>query len=741
MIQVTNCNAGMHLVTAWPAGKNGKEKILDHSDAGLHDLSELVKMSNVPRAGMALSRTVPSLKTSHSPTEPGIRNVSFDMHLRDKKGDKIHMYTSVQAEIGSSPKILEGILNWRAMFPELALKYSQNRIECPLFSFEARMNLIDEIPTSQTTSLGIEFLIDFTGGIYYQDWRSYTRVHKQGFSRQAFDDAEFDKSPRDDLECAPGSTGHPGDVRLIVPFKSKWWVKLFSSIMSKKVEARQSKDREAIKWAEEYPNAFLRELSIMQEIWASPRIGVGSRNPQRMAILLWTFSQTRNGEAATTTWRPLKSSLLSPVEVQEPHMMSMQPTVNLDSAVQASMALQAQQSQDPFFQELQQEIFGDSQNLIGSHASNCDDEPTTPLLDYQSFPSSTSTSFPSSISSSTYAPQYGSSFDSHDSCFSSSIDGTIPHNHDHHSYPFYDGDVFKSHPTSSYDSQDSIYESNPASTHENMPSYTPFDKHGHASDEDQMGDRTQSSLTRDGFHFVMSGDGVMDGVSRQQDDVYDAPLIAPRANVIPQQQLEQQLENFERWIPPNGSLVFGSPNDFNNNGENVKSGIVSNGTAVAAAAAAAVAAAAGVVETCDNVHQQREDHDEEDRYLAEFHNQQQQQLEYYNDAHQYWQQSYHPTLASSSSGNMLMIASASGGPENQHGNDDSQCIPPDSAASSSLASLRGVGPTSPHRTGQGHILDSVVVGGGREEEDSRPPGHATITTTAAATEMNGLPYN
>ena len=628
---------GMDLVTAWPAGKQVRDKVLGYSDAGLQNLSELASTSGMEEDESMQPGEIHFLKPlpsailgSNLPVEPGIRAVQFDMHLSTGAENKTHIYTSIHAKDGSSPRNLEQVVNWQAKFPELALKYKKNRIGCPIFLFESRLRLIDEIRLGRT-SLGIEFMINFTGGSHFNDWRSFTRVHKQGFVTQDFDKTEFEKNPWDKLEC--GKSDEQYETRLMIPFKSKWWVKLFSSVIAKSVEARRSNDRDNVKWADEYPSAYLRDLSIMQEIWATPRTNTGARALRQMAVLLWTFGKARNGEAAATTWRPLIFSSTSPFQIQEPIIPALRPPMSLESALRSTTRFEYQSERPHLDQYCSGEDEGlcdsDHQILVGPNAK-CETDTATLILDYQSFPSSTSTSFPSSISSSTYPPHHGSSFDSQDSCYQSN-ESSFPSYNDHSDYHLHDNDTLKSQPASAsaYEFQDSIYDSSPPSAHDNIISFDPFDNLEHDGEPTLIGNGAEPNFLGGAAPLVAVTSGT-DGKERQERlDRYEAPIIAPRASIIPQQHLAHQLELFERWVSPAASLNLASPEDYGNppmtdlaSGEHMLAsdeGVDKNNNS-------------------DGIDIEGDVKDDDDRRLADYHSQQQQQLEYFNEAAQYWQQ-------------------------------------------------------------------------------------------------------
>ena len=575
----------MDLVTAWPAGKHEKAKVVKHSSAGYDDPDFVgyTSVDSAPPAPLRRNRPLSSaILGSSTVQDPTIRGVQFDMHLSNEAtSTKTHIYTSIQSEIGSAARTLEQVPNWQIMFPQLAIRYNEGRIDCPLFFFESRLRLINDIRVG--LSLGIEFAIDFAEGGHSHDWRSLTRIHKQDITRQYFEDSEFEET-WDRLECLESSNGQ-SDIQLTIPFKSKWWVKLFSSIISERDVARNAKDREAVKYADECAAAHLRELSIMQELWATPK-GGSSQRPQRMATLLWTFSQSRNGEAATTTWRPLTlSTSASPYQVQEPVLRGMQPSMNLDSTLQESMAPaqpDAGQQQPSAFYNVSRHsvpnrgsLFSEtSEALLTSHLSECDTEATTPILDYtSSFPSSTSASFPSSISNNSgYPSHHGSSFDSQDgrSSYTQSLESSFhsqqstrdPNNATVYGMPPHSTNSYKPHEATYSDPQDMLFSSQTNSMYGNMHEYPSFSHRSSVDDPTLVVQPThQTDFTSGAVHLAYAGQQgtTTDQLSPTEDSGFQVPLIAPRANLLPQQQVGECLQSFESWVPPPRPTTANTP--------------------------------------------------------------------------------------------------------------------------------------------------------------------------------------
>ena len=601
----------MDLVTAWPAGKQEKSKVIKQNPAAYDELDYVSPTSTESlrpthhRGSINPRFPHPGAIGSNGAQDPTIRGIQFDMHLSNEAtSSKTHIYTSIQSEIGSAARALEQVPQWQEMFPHLAKRYNDGRINCPLFLFESRLRLIDDIRPG--LSLGVEFAIDFADGAYFHDWQSLTRVHKQDRTPQYFDDSEFEET-WDRLECLESNSGQ-SDIQLTIPFKSKWWVKLFSSIISKRDAARNAKDREAMKSAEGYPTAYLRELSIMQELWATSRES-GSQRPQRMATLLWTFSQTRNGEAATTTWRPLTlSAIASPYQVQEPSLDNMQPSMDLDTAVSDAMVpLHTQPGQEQtsdFYHSHGHHggLFSEtSEALLTTQIEECNTTPTTPILDYtSSFPSSTSASFPSSISNASgcYPSHQSASLDSQDSARSSytqSLESSFHSQHLNHdsSVVYSMPSSITGHPLKPQDpdgtfqsSQDLLYNSQPGGVYGSMSDYpaSSFDPNSSINEPTIIVDNPnhQGNFTGRALQFAyvgQNGTPTEQELSPTDEGGFQAPLIAPRANILPVQQVGECLQSFEAWVPEQGRQPQESPQQMagGNNDEGMEEHVPGSG--------------------------------------------------------------------------------------------------------------------------------------------------------------------
>ncbi|KAK4697536.1 hypothetical protein P7C71_g556, partial [Lecanoromycetidae sp. Uapishka_2] len=326
-------------------------------------------------------------------------------------------------------------------------------------------------------------------------------------------------------------------MQLEVRLKSPWWVQKFSSFIheNQKAEtlARKLGDRQIVKEDEENTRQYLREISVMQEIWATSRVA-GSQ-PQRMAILLWRFKQARDGEAATTSWRRIIAPV-SPLQAQSPSPNLLQAPAILDSAL---VELTEPNMTQPFadFYNPHPSIYVDtSESLLALGHSEGGSSNTSQTADYQSFPSSTSTSFPSSISSSTYAvhsshelghdsqeseyPVFGS-FDSQESTYNSAVNSQ-----------------------GSYESQDHIYSSQDSVYHTvTTPLYE------YPALEYPVPHRKNSDDVVNTHDFTGGDIQLMYVPHAEPAPAYEPPLIAPRANTGQQSQIIEHLENFEYHDP------------------------------------------------------------------------------------------------------------------------------------------------------------------------------------------------
>lgn len=269
----------------------------------------------------------------------------------------------------------------------------------------------------------------------------------------------------------------------------------------------------------------------MHEIWATPR---GYENPrdQRVAILLWKFGKARKGEVATTSWRRLEPHA-APFQVQSPTPPAQQPPLALDTMVHDAMVRRPAVPYGDYYNP-QPSIFAENaEDLLKETLSEGSSPAMTPPLDYgyASLPSSTSTSFPSEISISGYQSHLTqeSSFQSQDSVYPSLASFDSQDSRDHlqefnqpHSQDFYGSQENIYHP------QDMLYHQTSNQVYE-WPSPQTALPDDDPADPDFTGGKIHVSYAEH--------EGPM--------TAYQAPLIAPRANMMPQHQLIQHPEQFD----------------------------------------------------------------------------------------------------------------------------------------------------------------------------------------------------
>lgn len=339
-----------------------------------------------------------------------VRRVNFEMYILDQDLERLHVYSSLQSEIGSASRKLENIPNWKLMYPRLASYHDRGQLDGEIVLFETNFNLMGRHPPSKS-NLGIDFTIDIARGIDLIKWECHSDFYKRGVLQKSLSHPMKSES-----------LASTGDARIEVVLHSKWWVDHFTEI-TKQMQEMEEEETDAVEQGEERIRRQIREISVVQEIWATHQ--AGGSNPERIAILIWSFRQTRNHEVATTTWRKLipptnKSELYA--TMPDSSVSHRQPSFSIDTtlqhhSLQQHTPLYAQYFKpEPFFAENSETLFVETGTRLSPSSS-------TPVHDYNSLPSSTSVSFPSSISSSALAPELYQGreldFDSQDSIYNS----------------------------------------------------------------------------------------------------------------------------------------------------------------------------------------------------------------------------------------------------------------------------------------------------------------------------------
>ena len=508
-----NCSTpGMSLV-AEIKPENSKKKahgsIAREEATGIDENSEYDYASGYP-SSQASFPPVPSrfsapieILASNLDQVPSLRRVSeFAMTLKDKSGSKAvrHYFTSIQSEMPSAPKALGDVNKWREMYPALAAYHDRGPIDCPIFLFDANLSLVKH---DYPSTLDIQLSMDFSQGAHYTEWRSYPKFYEENGS-------PVDLPSWDTLE----STHLKGTDNCRLPevlFCGEFWNRVFSRM---------------VKEEEERATQYIQGISVMQEIWATHR--ASDRGPQRMAILLWRFNTVKRGEAATTSWRKLLPSL-SAYDIQSPHPPTDEPPMTLDTTLQAASPYVAHDNPQP-------SIFSGCPvgSLLTTPLTEDSSSSTTPTLEGHSFPSSASNSaYP-------LYPAQESSFHSQDSAYPplGIFDSELYEHHEvveasHESYGSHESaDCSQESYGSSgvmYHSQDALYQDAFDQLYE-YPCHTGDAPVAASASQDFTGGQIHLSYTQ----------------TEDSQSSYEAPLIAPQANIIPHHQLIQHLEHFDQ---------------------------------------------------------------------------------------------------------------------------------------------------------------------------------------------------
>lgn len=351
-----------------------------------------------------------------------VQRVDFEMFVDDNLNERYHVYTRIQSEIGSSSKSLKDVAGWRTSYPRLASFRDEGQLHNELLLFEVNLNLLREYPPPGS-HLGINLYLSVNKGVKYREWFASTHIYEKGVLVDGQRRGTEPGAQLVTLEIAnvEESTG-------VVTVKGStcphWWARnVFGEILDRKSKARAQGDGIAIQQEEERGRQFLEDMSMMQEIWATSDHDVTA--PQRITTLLWKFRQTRDFEAASTTWRKLNSPSQREFfrsSAQSPMPLPLQPPMALGSSLQDLVMIQPEAAYANYIQ--QASLFVDNpESIITGRPSDLDSTVSTPTPDVRSLPSSIGTSLTSSLSESHDSLLREALFNSQDSANSSYDDG------------------------------------------------------------------------------------------------------------------------------------------------------------------------------------------------------------------------------------------------------------------------------------------------------------------------------
>ena len=360
----------------------------------------------------------PPARILGSNAPPFIHQIEFEMFLEDAAAKRLHTFTSIQSEIGSALRQLDDLYEWEKYFPHLAAYYQRHgHIDSELISLETDIDLLRDHPP-HGSRLCINPLVIVAGGVNYQDWRSTTRLYEKGsWVQDARKGVELDKHaqklPAENLE-------NSSDTKLILQIKSSWWANnVIAEILTRITTARTQGDPSAEYGAQQWGRQFLANMSMMQEISASPRNGESSRV---VAILLWKFRQTKSSETATTTWRKLTPPSprihLDACSQSPATLLTQSPTI-LNGTLQGEPETKPTAYDNERYSGQPSFFVEDPESIITGQPSEVNSSSSTPTPDLQSLPSSTATSFASSGSGSLHHDHHltTSSYDLEDATY------------------------------------------------------------------------------------------------------------------------------------------------------------------------------------------------------------------------------------------------------------------------------------------------------------------------------------
>lgn len=364
--------------------------------------AQLLSSKPLPAPGI-LGSNVP-------PQPPCLRQVEFEMYVLDPQNSSIHTYTVIQSEIGTAPKLLENQNAWQLEYPDLELYDNESQRNGEVILFEAEFRLMDNHPTPGS-KLGVNFFVDITRGLEFKDWKYKTKFFEKGVPVKFQGNGYLSEDPNkvNMIEGVSGALKHSQDpltkdTRLEIAFRSSWWVAVFFNMTNKrlKVAEETNGDPDALKQEEERANRYLQEMSVMQEVYATPRVGAST--PQRICVFLWKFCLARNG-VAFTTWRKLKLPV-SEVEAESPapapNPLIYQSSDSHSTTLQYNTCLQPSPLHAKYFNHNANDLLVENSDSLLAAVPSESDSSSTPTADQPSF--RTSTSFESSVSSSTLPP-------------------------------------------------------------------------------------------------------------------------------------------------------------------------------------------------------------------------------------------------------------------------------------------------------------------------------------------------
>lgn len=247
----------------------------------------------------------------------------------------LHNYTRIPHIHSSMPAApLESFDHWRELFPDLERTLQLGAAqECDLVLVRSSLALMSDFPP-KTSKLGLVLDLDFRSPDS-EDFKALSEMkYWSSINTMYLHGKTLRRTEHRDCQSA--------EYGLVKPFfEADWWAEQFTKLTHKRKEAEENLDGHTSITADDYSRNLFRELSIMQEVFASPfSTHDASRPRRRMAILLWVFSQANKGQAGVSSWQrvippPSRAGELSPLAPAALAGSTLPPLV-LDSMVESS---------------------------------------------------------------------------------------------------------------------------------------------------------------------------------------------------------------------------------------------------------------------------------------------------------------------------------------------------------------------------------------------------------------------
>ncbi|MCJ1464467.1 hypothetical protein MMC07_003080 [Pseudocyphellaria aurata] len=400
-----------------------------------------------------------------------IRRIKFEMYILDREERRrLHVYSSLQSEIGSSSRAIGETKDWRMKYPRLAPYYDRGELDIEVILFETYFSLMEHHPPVKS-KLSIDFAIDIARGREFTDWKCHAYFYENDILEESVSTPTI-------IEHIPGTN----DARIVVGLHSSWWVDHFVALTQQRLQREHGGNRLAVKAEDERPICQIRDISVVQEIWATPQAGAQSK---RMAIFLWNFRQTRNHEAATTTWR----RLIPPHPLTEPYFTR---SLALEQ-VQPSPAVEKTPQHQDLLQPapLHTEYFNFQPSFFAEHMEHLEDQIADPDARLKS---TSSTSHGNSSTSTSTLPlevsqdsAYSSQDDNFHSQDASCISRDLTYDSQDAIFPFREYEYpSENSPIHSQDSAYHLLDSGVESQHQDCPSQDYYHSQGTGYDSQHI---------------------------------------------------------------------------------------------------------------------------------------------------------------------------------------------------------------------------------------------------------------